>query len=418
MDVWRQVLSNVCHDHGTFESTFDLNRMTSAEMEHAAISPYHFATLLEKRAVVPLATRLLHLRHRSLVDIHLVPGGRFLLTLGRDMTIDLWDLGYNPGSLIRYLPIATLTPQPGYLDRGIASIQPNEKETSSFYLFLRDIDSNRNYSVSIIAVYPLSPTSAFRAFRKKDLTTLAAESLSISVNLCVFPYDLGYVIWDYVSDLSTVWVESETPVDSQLFITISRDCVITYDENNFYTWDVSDLQPSIARQAEGDPPVLSPAFRFRRAHMESESEVIVYVTRNGWPNGRAIDVNSMFITGSEDFLDVYVVEKFRGQSSGVSLVIPRLKATTMLPKETRNYDMPPGRFANNTFVQPYQLLYSGNIQVAVLDSTKPDSLSTMELCTEASDGVFSFCPMSGRLCVLDVNQANIRVIDFVVPTVA
>ncbi|KAG6819983.1 hypothetical protein H0H93_006813 [Arthromyces matolae] len=413
-------------DHGIFESSFDCKMMSQAEIESAATSPCRFASLLKKGEVSPQATRLLQLRrNKPIVDMHLVPGGRFLLTQHGDLTINLWDLGCTPASKIPSSPIASLQRQKGIVTRAIASIQPNQEEESTFYLLLKDKHGNQNSSVTVIAVDPFSRTAVFRTLRDRACPpTSNGNNLGVSGNFCVFAIENGYTMWDYVSNVFTSWYCQAW--EGGYFITVSPDCVITYDARNFCTWDVRDLPADVRNITPGSQPPngLSPSFRFQRAHLDDE-DLYIYVTHNGWPTGRAMpDVVSMFIPAAmdrewESYLDVYVVERLFGSISGRPMTVPSLKTTTTVQLEMfydgdMNMTIPPGRFANKTFVQPYCTDDDRSVAAAVLDLTKPGSASAVELCTDASK-FFSLCPMSGRLCVLDTKRTRIRVIDFVVP---
>ena len=62
--------------------------------------------------VHPFVTRILNARSKDdqggLSVCHIVPGGRFLITLSGNGAIHVWDLGFSAGAIIKPFPLASM----------------------------------------------------------------------------------------------------------------------------------------------------------------------------------------------------------------------------------------------------------------------------------------------------------------------
>jgi hypothetical protein len=105
--------------------------MSLAQLQHASTSPSKFTSLLRHHSqisngsVQPLSRRVLAPRplapipspispndlteDDSFVHLCLVPGGRWLITLTESNLMQLWDLGLAADSMIKPLPLATIS---------------------------------------------------------------------------------------------------------------------------------------------------------------------------------------------------------------------------------------------------------------------------------------------------------------------
>lgn len=92
--------------------------MSLISLEAAALSPYAFVSRLWKKLpidkhipMMPVATRIFNPRCSEsvkLVNLELIPGGRFLLTVNSKDFIQLWDLGYSLNTVISTKPLASI----------------------------------------------------------------------------------------------------------------------------------------------------------------------------------------------------------------------------------------------------------------------------------------------------------------------
>lgn len=103
-EVWRRALKATCTKHGLFEPSFPVESMTTDELRRSAIGPTRWyrkigyltdaRLTLESRKDTLMQTNYC----RAMCDahpgqVHLVPGGRYVLTHADRPRIDLWDIG-------------------------------------------------------------------------------------------------------------------------------------------------------------------------------------------------------------------------------------------------------------------------------------------------------------------------------------
>lgn len=123
--LWLAVARRMSHSHGLLSTSFPFQKMTLDELEHLALSPARMENLIAAASKVPsdrdaevrpVQTRCMSLCRSRLGneldmevdDLHLLPGGRFLLTLHPGDGIYLWDLGHNAVAPPRTCPLASL----------------------------------------------------------------------------------------------------------------------------------------------------------------------------------------------------------------------------------------------------------------------------------------------------------------------
>lgn len=101
--------------------------MTSSALEFAASTPFRFSEFLKRQSynhrfpVQPMVTRILTPRKLPdspfhIITLKLIPGGRFLLTYTTDHMLSLWDLGFNPDTMIKPFPVASAKLSPALAD--------------------------------------------------------------------------------------------------------------------------------------------------------------------------------------------------------------------------------------------------------------------------------------------------------------
>lgn len=149
--VWINALHSIMKRHSISEATFPLQTMDLPLLEHAALSPHRFLSLLEKSngtSIRPFAIRVLSPRltntekekygifdNDGLYDIYVESTGRYLASLSAYESFTLftiWDLGLCSKDaikpLVRYLEPASPTL---YLD----GFSPGPQGSNVFYLF-------------------------------------------------------------------------------------------------------------------------------------------------------------------------------------------------------------------------------------------------------------------------------------------
>lgn len=128
--VWLDALDRICSEHGIFKGTYPLEKMSVKELEHAASGPHRFiksiksyprpaevgdytSTAFQVRSFKafrrPSSTDTTYKPFGTyeLREFALVPGGRFLLTCGKN-GLCLWDLGYSMYAPAKPYPISSI----------------------------------------------------------------------------------------------------------------------------------------------------------------------------------------------------------------------------------------------------------------------------------------------------------------------
>ncbi|KAH6918126.1 hypothetical protein BKA70DRAFT_1416142 [Coprinopsis sp. MPI-PUGE-AT-0042] len=100
--VWLQAARTMCRSHGLFLPSFPFESMSVKELTRLALSPFSFSRLLSMEDTGRLPEKRswsfnprLKNKDVGLRSLHLLPGGRYLITYQND-DVCLWDLGYGP----------------------------------------------------------------------------------------------------------------------------------------------------------------------------------------------------------------------------------------------------------------------------------------------------------------------------------
>ncbi|KAG6909497.1 hypothetical protein DXG01_017219 [Tephrocybe rancida] len=402
--AWMHVLRNICFTHGAFEPTFSLEKMTQRAMEHAALVPFRFLSLLTKgnpASVQPCAIRLLVPPNKGkFMELFLVSGGRFLFTQTVDGRIDLWDLGFSAASVINPSPIAFLSEDDQW-ESTIMALEPT-KDGSGMYMILRE-RSPASARVTIYVVYPLSPTPAFVLFKGPKVFTEGINYFSASPGVCGIHHGSFFTVWNYLLDLTATW---------------------TVGSEN-YMWKIPELRAcSDAGPFEPEPnaiPVFS--LQYARSSGQLYQKCIPYTS---WPRGqdRPIILCVMAQAEGGPMLDFYTMEPVRGNNPRLPNAIPLLKTSTRICKnDIRVIPAIAGRYCGQYFLQPFTT-WEDNFLVNIAD---PDNLGQNRSVQLYKDDIslaesqypntdlYGFCPMSARLCGLLTGGREIRVMDFILP---
>jgi hypothetical protein len=99
--VWVAVLHQVCLDNTLFLPTFPIPDMSDLGLEQAAMAPRRWLELCGafqeqssdvSKMLYPRSTRFIE--NTSCAHLYIVPGGRYLVSVGDGLGLLLWDLGY------------------------------------------------------------------------------------------------------------------------------------------------------------------------------------------------------------------------------------------------------------------------------------------------------------------------------------
>jgi hypothetical protein len=190
--------------------------MTLSELEHSAMSPICFTTLLKqtrkssnnRNTILPCVSRRLPYQSPAIFDppsdvsnIYLVPGGRFLLTSGTEPhpTISLWDVGYNARAPINLLPVASLV-----LEHAVTEF---EVQATGDGLGLRVFvisTTPPSTLLKVIEIYPSSPSASFSPIASCSLPRpLDCYSLN-NDRVAYFDHRKIFVL-DFISNTTVAW---------------------------------------------------------------------------------------------------------------------------------------------------------------------------------------------------------------------
>ncbi|KAG6908062.1 hypothetical protein DXG01_006368, partial [Tephrocybe rancida] len=421
-NVWMGVLREVCITHGVFLPTFPIASMDQKALEHAALVPYRFGRLLtagKPPIVYPQATRVF-LENKSLEgmeieDIRLVPGGRFLLIKSDDSRVFLWDLGHSPASVVKPLPVASLTPEIDDLVREYCGIEPTD-DGKGFYVVYKE-HSSTFIQISVFVIYPLTPAPQFALVAVLPVPTHTRITHLLS-GLCVIQSGSDYIIWDFICDHAVTWRGYEYGYDA----VISHGHVLLFSDAGFTMWKIPEMSPlDGATPTTSSPQIPILNFKYHESLVDAlYNRSKILALRSSWPYGRTRPsiISAMVSIEDEDFdyltIAFYMMESIISTSGSTALpaAIPLFKASVDLGADDLDHRQESGRFADKWFIQPLHSR-SSDIIAIVLDPTSEtwEQHSTI-ISTDAA--MFTLCPMSARLCILDP-QKNVQIIDFVVP---
>jgi hypothetical protein len=194
--------------------------MTLSELEHAAMSPIRFTTLLRRHAkssvnardsndynkFSPCVTRILPYRIPGISDpppeisvIYLVPGGRFLLTADTAFAMSLWDLGYNAYASIDALPVASIV-----LEHAVTSfeVQPTG-DGLGVRIFIVSIAPPVTW-LKVMEIYPTSPSPSFSQIASCSLPH-PLRSYSLFNDLAAYHHDDHIRVFNFISNTTVAW---------------------------------------------------------------------------------------------------------------------------------------------------------------------------------------------------------------------
>lgn len=226
MTVWRSALRRVLDDHGIFHPTFPILNMSQKELEHAALVPFRFASLLNSEGSIrPFSTRL-HttpnsinpLEDREFTQCFLVPGGRYLFTNSNDNWIDLWDLGYSPNLMIKPFPVASteilainstiIDIQPTPDDVGIQLLlKLNAAQSEPFLLSFYCVSDSfpRDITLYMYRIYPQNRSPQFNIVNSLKIQPAAQLVSALSKNVFAFQHDVFITVWNFIDNSTATW---------------------------------------------------------------------------------------------------------------------------------------------------------------------------------------------------------------------
>ncbi|KAG6865235.1 hypothetical protein C0991_004293, partial [Blastosporella zonata] len=303
--------------------------MSQRAIEHAALVPFRFLSLLTKgnpSSVLPSAIRLLVPPNKGkFTELFAVSGGRFLFTQTSDGRIDLWDLGYSAASVINPSPIAFLSEDDQW-ESSIMALEPT-KEGTGMYMIVRE-RSPAEARITIYLVDPLSANPSFVLFKGPKTFTEGINYFSASPGVCGIHHGSLFTVWDYLRDLTATWT-----VGSENYSLISQGCAFLFDIKGIKMWKIPELHASSDVGPFDPEPNLIPVFSLQYARPSGHlwQKCIPYTS---WPRGddRPVILGVMAQADGGPMLDLYTMEPIPGNNPRLPNAIPLLKASARISK--------------------------------------------------------------------------------------
>ncbi|KDR79865.1 hypothetical protein GALMADRAFT_136452 [Galerina marginata CBS 339.88] len=258
--VWLNALEQMMEEHHIPKATFPTDSMDRQGLEHIALSPAQFSSIIEKSSdseLHPRSIRTLpdHISKQELSkhgivsvggyrDMLLAPGGRFLVTsrIAPDYKtlVQLWDLGVcgygnQEKNLVQslleetFLRLHSLSPIP---------------DGTGFYLL------SQKQSVPIaILVHKILAFGAFPSITGVNKRSIPSDIISYSISATRLTCVCGpstVMVWDFEAQLSTSWDSHvEQDEDFPLSVHLYADIVLLYCSGSLMLWKIPDLRPDI-----------------------------------------------------------------------------------------------------------------------------------------------------------------------------
>ncbi|KAH6918158.1 hypothetical protein BKA70DRAFT_1214144 [Coprinopsis sp. MPI-PUGE-AT-0042] len=220
--LWLAVARRMTQSHGLLSSSFPFQKLSLDELEHLALSPSRMEKLIlstsssdRNPTARPVQTRCMSLcRNHSgdeldmeVDDLHLLPGGRFLLTHHTGDGIYLWDLGHNAAVPPRMRPLASL-----HFASGVVDLEMDPPIPTSDRHGVRVVChwSETSYGASPanhVGIYELYPASGKPSFVSvaRGRSTETLDVLSKANDLVVLQQGRNVIVWDYTQKLAHKW---------------------------------------------------------------------------------------------------------------------------------------------------------------------------------------------------------------------
>ncbi|KAF8958157.1 hypothetical protein BDZ97DRAFT_1762326 [Flammula alnicola] len=261
--VWLNALEQMMEEHCIPKATFPTASMDNHALEHAALSPVKFSTLVKDSYDEDISPRSFRLLSNSLTreekaihsiksaksytDILLTPGGRFLITSmqvtvvgSQESTsyLQLWDLGL-PGRKDKAKVVASSIIAKKMVHLRQLSPTP---DGSGFYLV-----SSHEIAPFSILVHKITAFEPVPKITRVNKWKIPAPLVSLAISdsrLAVLYSPSTIMVWDFESNLSATWdghveLDGESPLPIHLY----NDNIILYHSGKLSMWKVQELLP-------------------------------------------------------------------------------------------------------------------------------------------------------------------------------
>ncbi|KAJ3516439.1 hypothetical protein NMY22_g14212 [Coprinellus aureogranulatus] len=272
--IWMAALDRVCEQHGIFKPTFPLEKMTLADLEHAASGPHRFVKFVNASSptepnycIQPYLTRQMPCRKKAIeagipdglyqaTCLALIPGGRFLVTSGsgngttKEGMACLWDLGYNMHRPAKPYPIATIATGPSPIMALSACASSDGK--SILIAIVEQYIGSTVTQINIFSVNPLHRTPQFVLRHTQRVPWMSCLTY-LDEPIAIARTDGFLCVYNCAERTGCQWACPSPP--HTLSAHLYSNSVISMDnQGDFVVWNIPDELPPLLPDAE--PPII------------------------------------------------------------------------------------------------------------------------------------------------------------------
>ncbi|KAJ7289282.1 hypothetical protein C8J57DRAFT_428983 [Mycena rebaudengoi] len=249
--VWIDAARRICIRHELCLASFPFAEMGLRELEHIAMAPGRFASRLRRGFSDPECPGVAPHHSRTLtsidgptdelLDVRLIPGGRFLVTTSR-CNVRLWDLGIGPISLDRAVPTASKTME-GVIRSTRLRASPAGSEV--LVIFLSIVNEIFDH-VDVLSIVPSEDSPQFRRFAPTLILPVngplpairgcSQTHIAIHTAACI-------VLWDFVTDNWVSWPSSSSNSDDIFYFSNNSIVTVRGADEQIQVLSLPTLQP-------------------------------------------------------------------------------------------------------------------------------------------------------------------------------
>ncbi|KAJ7185709.1 hypothetical protein C8R46DRAFT_982472 [Mycena filopes] len=431
--VWMNALRRVCAAHEVSILTYPMERMSLADLEHAATSPTRFVAQISRDrpsddgVLVPaFSTRLLQPRLPKSVPgplgtlslMRLVPGGRYLITASNVGRLSLWDLGYGPAAIINPYPLLSALSPVVVLPQQLL-IQPTNDRTG-IRVLVYSTNAMGHIHVVVFEVYPAAREPEFKIVAERLIPHPAIDACALTPDRFTYHYDFLITTWDFVEDTAvTVHV-----YQGMSNITATPTTIIGQHDEGIVLIDIPPLHPTGTPAEKVVVEPITPLPMFGHLHTVLGQPAEVYTTQSDWHSDGAIvlDVFGILVDGTTYAYARCLIKPIPSGDPDLPRALPVLMGISRVPEpeDIESYGRL-HRCAATHLVRTWPIGSSLMINVAEVPARRQiEFVSTTSLLWElpslGESWLYDLDPMSGRLATL-ASPTEIRILDFMLPNV-
>ncbi|KAG2008242.1 hypothetical protein CC2G_013697 [Coprinopsis cinerea AmutBmut pab1-1] len=272
--VWIQAIERMCLRNGVRKAWFPLEDMSLPDLEHLALSPSRFLSLLKRHnhgTIRPPSIRILNPQvaqtNLTVKTVFLVPGGRYLVAAYTDnsdiQSASLWDLGCGTTMPLKLAPVAQFTFPAGFC---ISEINLSQDGATILLNGIRKIEAQNASSAQVYTLQPDSEDPQFKLQGELKNLRLDTDPLGLCDDLFCLGIDGELVVWNVREGTACRWQGT----DNMYHVLLFKDAVVTLDDSEntptMRLYEIPPLQPHLDDLNSVPITINPPTFNFVRAN--------------------------------------------------------------------------------------------------------------------------------------------------------